>query len=73
MRRGIHLRQLRNRDLTILGVAAGRVPEPEPQAGRVRLQEADPVMGGLVGEMRAELEEVLAILSAALAAVDKDY
>lgn len=45
MRRGIHLRQLRNRDLTVLGVAAGRVPEPEALAGHPSLLEVDPALG----------------------------
>lgn len=70
MRRGIHLRQLRNRDLTVLGVEEGRVSEPESQPGRICLREADPALGRLVGEARKELEGLLAILDAALAATE---
>ena len=72
MRRGILLRQLRNRDLTVLGLSAGRVPEPESPTGHLRLQEVDPAMGERVAALRAELEEVLAILATALANLDQD-
>ena len=72
MRRGIHLRQLRNRDLTVLGVAAGRVPEPESLAGHPSLLEVDPTLGRRVEALRTELEEVLAILADALAAMGKE-
>ncbi|NCA88103.1 MAG: hypothetical protein EOM92_04065 [Gammaproteobacteria bacterium] len=72
MRRGIHLRKLRNRDLTVLGVAAGRVPEPESPAGHLSLLEVDPALGRRVEELRNELEEVLVILADALAAVGKE-
>lgn len=67
MTRGIHLKQLRNADLTVLGVSEGRVPEEGEAPGQVSLAEADPVMARLIGEARAGLEEVLALLNAALA------
>jgi len=72
MRRGIHLRQLRNRDLTVLGLAAGRVPEPDSPTGHLRLQEVDPALERRVAALRAELEEGLAILVDALANRDQD-
>lgn len=66
MTRGIHLKQLRNADLIVLGVTEGRVPEEGETPGQVRLSEADPVMAQLIREARAGLEEVLALLNAAL-------
>jgi len=66
MARGIHLRQLRNTDLTSLGLEEGRVREPEQRPGQVRLMDVDPVMGRLILEARSELEEILDLLRSAL-------
>ena len=67
MTRGIHLRQLRNLDLTVLGVEDGRVADPEVFPGQVMLREADPVLAQAIGEAKVELLEILALLNTALA------
>lgn len=65
MTRGIHLRQLRNADLTVLGVEDGRVADPEAIPGQLNLSEADPVLAQVIGEAQAELIEILGLLNAA--------
>ena len=67
MTRGIHLRQLRNADLTALGVEPGRLADPEVTPGQVTLSEADPVLAQAIGEAKTQLIEILALLNAALA------
>ena len=66
MTRGIHLKRLKNADLTALGVEQDG-PEREssrPSAGI--LAETDPVLSRLVNEVREGLEVTLALLDEAL-------
>lgn len=69
MTRGIHLKQLKTFDLELLGLRDGATDEAE-QPGL--LAEVDPVLSGLVAEVRAELEGTLQLLDQALTATQTD-
>jgi hypothetical protein len=64
MTRGIHLKQLSDTDLTALGLEERRLSEAAP----TMLDETDPALSRLVGEVREGLEGTLELLEQALAA-----
>ena len=67
MTRGIHLKHLKTTDLTALGVDGERIPPTDgasPPA--TRLEETDPVLSGVVSEVRQGLEGTLQLLDEAL-------
>jgi len=73
MTRGIHLKQLKNADLTALGLEEGRLPGQASGAQTTNsrtglLSETDPVLSQLVGEVREGLESTLDLLTQALGA-----
>lgn len=68
MTRGIHLKRLKTIDLELLGLADGAVEEGE-QPGL--LAEVDPVLSGVIAEVRTELEATRHLLDQALAAAGK--
>ncbi|MCU0833773.1 MAG: hypothetical protein MUC77_04945 [Chromatiaceae bacterium] len=68
MTRGIHLKRLKIVDLELLGLADGAVAEGE-QPGL--LAEVDPVLSGVIAEVRTELEATRRLLDQALAAAGK--
>jgi hypothetical protein len=74
MSRGIHLKQLTNTDLDILGLPnEARSHGAQSLPGRPSLlAEADPALLRLVGEVRAELESTLQLLEEALGARDAE-
>jgi hypothetical protein len=65
MTRGIHLKQLKNADLTALGLEEGRLP-PETEARGGGLAETDPALSQLVCDVREGLERTLELLKCAL-------
>jgi hypothetical protein len=68
MTRGIHLKTLKTIDLELLGLADGAADEGE-QPGL--LAEVDPVLCGLITELRGELEGTLHLLEQGLAHATK--
>jgi len=69
MTRGIHLKRLSTVDLELLGLADESTEQNQPQG---LLAEADPVLCGLIAEVRGELEGTLSLLTQALAAADAE-
>ena len=71
MTRGIHLKRLKNTDLTLLGLSDASVTEegPEPHGQPPMLAEADPVLSEIIGGVVAGLVGTLDLLDEALAAV----
>jgi hypothetical protein len=66
MTRGIHLKQLKNADLTALGLEQDPPEGEVPDAPTGILAETDPVLSQLVNEVRQGLEDTLELLKKAL-------
>jgi hypothetical protein len=69
MTRGIHLKRLTNSDLSLLGLPEGAAGDADPDPRPPVLAEADPVLSGLISEVRTGLEGALQLLEEALSAV----
>lgn len=71
MTRGIHLKRLKNTDLTLLGLSDASITQeaPEPHGQPSMLAEADPVLSEMIGDVVAGLVGTLDLLDEALAAV----
>ena len=66
MTRGIHLKRLKNADLTALGVEQDRLEREPSRPCTGVLAEKDPVLSRLVNEVREGLEATLTLLDEAL-------
>lgn len=69
MTRGIHLKRLTNNDLSLLGLPEGSTADASANPNPSVLAEADPVLSGLISEVRDGLEGALQLLEDALSAV----